>query len=520
MAHAYNLANIVYQRALSDPSQIAVVCAQQVLTYEALAVRACQLMRVMVSHPQWRQPQDRLPRVGILASRSLEACMAVNAACWAGATYVPLGLKHPLDRLSAIFQQCEFDALITDNAGEKLLAQGLHEQAPANIVNIHTTLEAHQTHTEDPTFQLEAPRPIGPKDIAYIIFTSGTTGVPKGVMIQAASIHHYLSTMTKLLALQPTDKALETCELSFDVSIHNMFTTWLAGAQLHVMPAWQAMNAVKFVQQAQITVWNSVPSLAGILRQLKALSAACMPSLRLSVFGGDQLPTSTVIDWQNAAPHSAIVNLYGPTEATVFCLWQPDIKVTSPTNQRDVVAIGQPLPGNQACIVNDQGVPVDDLSPGELWIAGDQLAEGYLAAAALTAHQFPTLNGQRWYRTGDLAMKDQHGVFHYLGRMDNQIKVLGHRVELEDVDAHLRTVTGSDLVGSVAWPVMDGMPMGIVSFVCGSQMNPHEAIQTLKQRLPAYMVPSRLIALSDMPYNNNGKIDRKALCALLQSGEQ
>ncbi|MFM7802242.1 MAG: AMP-binding protein, partial [Limnohabitans sp.] len=437
--------------------------------------------------------------------------------CWAGATFIPLGLKHPQERLSAIFQQCEFDALITDSEGEKLLSQGLREYAPVNTVNIHKSLDTHHRLANGNSFQLEAPYPIGPKDIAYIIFTSGSTGTPKGVMINAAAIRHYISTMTHLLALQSTDKAIETCELSFDVSIHNMFTTWSAGAQLHVIPSWQAMNAVKIVQQSKITVWNSVPSLAGILRQIKALSPSSMPTLRLSVFGGDQLPTNTVVEWQKAAPHSDIVNLYGPTEATVFCLWQSEITVSSQTVHRDIVAIGQPLPGNQACIVNDQGIPVDDFTPGELWIAGDQLADGYLNAAELTAHQFPMMNGQRWYRTGDLAIKDQSGVFHYLGRLDNQIKVLGHRVELEDVDAHVRTVTGSDLIGSVAWPVMDGMPIGIVSFVCGSVIDTSEAIQILKRRLPAYMVPSRLIELSNMPYNNHGKVDRKALRAMLDS---
>lgn len=512
----FNLANIVYQRALSDPRQVAVVFVNQALTYEQLALRAFQLSRCIVSHPQWNQPQERLPRVGILASRSTNACIAVNAACWAGATYIPLGLKHPPERLTAIFQQCEFAALITDDEGDKLLTPQLRQLGPANIVNINDVDSFHE-RLDISSYPLEAPYPIKSNDIAYIIFTSGTTGVPKGVMINAAAVHLYINTMTRLLQLRQDDRAIETCELSFDVSIHNMFTTWNAGAQLHVIPAWQAMNAVKLVQQSQITVWNSVPSLAGMLRQLKALTSASMPSLRLSVFGGDQLPVSTVIEWQKAAPNCSIVNLYGPTEATIFCMWQPDIDSSIKTSKREIVAIGKPLPGNAVCIVDEHGTEVEDLMPGELWITGDQLSEGYLNAAALTSKQFPKRQSQRWYKTGDLAFKDAQGVFHFLGRMDNQIKVLGHRVELEDIDAHLRTVTGSDLVGSVAWPVIEGMAMGIVSFVCGSQVEPVKVIQLLRQKIPSYMVPSKLIELPELPYNSNGKVDRKALCALLTS---
>jgi D-alanine--poly(phosphoribitol) ligase subunit 1 len=362
------------------------------------------------------------------------------------------------------------------------------------------------------------PATIKASDTAYIIFTSGTTGTPKGVMISAGSARHYMTMICQELGLQASDRTLETCELSFDFSVHNMFSTWEAGAALHILPATTVMNAVKFVKNSGLTVWNSVPSLAGMLRQIKALAPDSLATLRITVFGGEQLPAGTLTTWQSAAPNSAIFNLYGPTEATVFCLRQWVSHPLPLTPGRDVVAIGTPLPGNQASVIDEDGLPVADETPGELAIAGEQLAQGYLGGPALTAQRFPTLNGTRWYRTGDLAVRDRFGRFHCLGRIDNQVKVMGYRVELEEIDAHLRIVSGSDIVGSVAWPMADGMARGIVSFVGAASIDAPRMLEELKTRIPIYMLPSRVIALEPMPLNSSGKVDRGALRQLLEVG--
>src|SRR5262249_8948512 len=153
------------------------------------------------------------------------------------------------------------------------------------------------------------------------------------------------------LGLQAHDRALETCELSFDFSVHNMFSTWEAGASLHILPATAVMNAVKYVRTAEITVWNSVPSLAGMLRRVKALTPGSLANLRITVFGGEQLPASTFTAWESAAPNSMVFNLYGPTEATVFCLGQKIAHPLPLTPGRDVIAIGNPLSGNEAEVV-------------------------------------------------------------------------------------------------------------------------------------------------------------------------
>jgi len=475
----------------------------------------------LASSSGWQRDDGRPPRVGIFASRGIDACIAVLGACWAGATYVPIGLKQPEERILTVLGQCGLSAVIVDDEGMKLLTEHLLSACPQWVIHASQLTPVGKTTG---SVQLPARPPVVPEepalmaasDTAYIIFTSGTTGVPKGVMISAGAARHYVTMIAERLELRASDRALETCELSFDFSVHNMFSTWEAGAALHILPAATVMNAVKFARNSGLTVWNSVPSLAGMLRQIKALVPGSLAALRVTVFGGEQLPASTLIAWQSAAPNSVIVNLYGPTEATVFCLGQT-VNVPLPlTPGRDVVAIGAPLSGNEASIVGEDSQPLPDGAPGELLIAGKQLADGYLDAPELNAARFPTLNGKRWYRTGDLALRDTTGRFHCLGRIDNQVKVLGYRVELEEIDAHLRVVSGADVVGSVAWPLADGMASGIVSFVDASAIAAERIIDLLKTRVPPYMLPNRIIFLKKMPLNPNGKVDRGTLRQLLE----
>jgi acyl-coenzyme A synthetase/AMP-(fatty) acid ligase len=168
-------------------------------------------------------------------------------------------------------------------------------------------------------------------------------------------------------------------------------------------------------------------------------------------------------------------------------------------------------------VVDAVGKEVSDGQPGELAIAGTQLAQGYIGQPELTAQKFPVFNAKRWYLTGDYAVKDPSGVFHCLGRIDNQVKISGYRIELEEIDAALRLVSGRDLVGTVAWPVVDGVAKGIVGFIAGSEMDHAELIIGLKQKLPPYMAPHRVIGLDHMPLNASGKVDRKALTEILKA---
>lgn len=521
-----NLASAVHYHSIKTPTALAVASEGVELTYSELAGRARALASVLRASSAWPQQQGQLPRVAVLASRSIDACVAVLGASWAGATYVPISLKSPEERLVTILSGYQFSALITDAQGAKLLTSRVMSACPPIFIlpdaNKHVTadvaagLEVHDLYNLPEISGEDAPVQVKSSDLAYIIFTSGTTGVPKGVMISCGAIRHLIEKLTAYFDLGASDRVLETYELSFDPSVLNMLATWHVGASLHILAASRVMNAVKFARDSMLTVWNSVPSLAGMMNQIKALAPGVLPNIRLTLFGGEQLPSSIIRAWQSAAPNSVIENMYGPTEVTVACLGHRIELSSANMSARDVIPIGKCYPGCEAEILREDGTFAGPDEAGELIIFGAQLAEGYLDAPDLTAAKFPIINGRRCYLTGDSAVRDATDTFHHLGRIDNQVKVLGHRVELEEVEAHLRMVTGLDMVATVAWPIVNGAAQGLVAFVASSSVDQKELIGSLKARLPAYMVPAKAVAVNPMPLSPNGKVDRKALLELLR----
>jgi D-alanine--poly(phosphoribitol) ligase subunit 1 len=521
----FNLAAAVHRYSSETPDAPAVACQGVELSYADLASRASALAAALKRSQAWRHQDGRQPRVVILASRSIDACVAVLGASWAGATYIPISLKVPEERLISLLSRCRISALIADLQGVRLLTERVMPACPPLVMLPHADrhgiagaagIEVRELYGLPAPPPEDGPVPVRSTDLAYIIFTSGTTGEPKGVMISSGAIRNYIEKITESFGLCAGDRALGVCELSFDPSLHDMFATWEAGASLHVLPANHVMNAVKYVRDAGLTVWTSVPSLAGMLKQIKALGPGAMPGLRLTTFGGEPLPLSLIEAWRNAAPHSVIVNAYGPTEATIACLSyriEPSASLTLP---RPTVPIGTCLPGSGAMILRENGTFAGPDEPGELALFGVQLAEGYLDDPDLTAAKFPTIDGRRCYLTGDFAVRDDAGTFHHLGRIDNQVKVLGHRVELEEIDSHLRAVSGSDLVATVAWPTVGGAVQGLVAFVGASSVDQHDLIARLKTRLPSYMIPSRIFPVPSLPLTHNTKVDRGALLESLR----
>lgn len=519
----YNLCNNVYQHSLTNPHQLAVADNGISYTYQQLASSASALAALLQASPDWPADENTQPRVAILGSRSALACIAVLGASWAGATYIPFGTKLPEERILTLLQMCKVNAVIADAEGAKLLTENVLAACP-RLVLIPNTVKPPLFHTSLKSYDFQSASTIQNKPAnvaadaqAYIIFTSGTTGIPKGVIIKYGTIHHYLNTVTGLLGIQASDRAIETFELTFDVTLHTMFTTWQVGACLYILPATRVMNAVKFVDEHQVTIWFSVPSLAGMLKEIKALSPNSLASLRISIFGGEPLPEGLIKSWQLAAPNSRIENFYGPTEATVFCLSQTVDERLALTPGRDSLSIGTPMLGNEAAVVDSSQTFLAPGEIGELALSGVQISAGYLNSPELTKSRFPIIDGKRWYLTGDLAMQDADGRFHCLGRLDNQVKVLGHRVELEEVDTYLRKASNNSVAATVAWPIHDGVAQGLVCFVHAAEIDAYAIKTAMKQFLPSYMVPSRVVAIPNMPLNQSGKIDRKALINLLQT---
>jgi len=492
--------------------RIALVEGKTSLSYADLAERARHVAG------QLRPALGEGRRVGVLGSRSIEACAAFLGTAWAGGTYVPLGLNQPEARLIALFEQLELDALIVDGTGAKRLSPELRRAAP-DLVLVPDGPAGRFAPLASAPARVAMPEPaaVSPEHLAYIIFTSGTTGMPKGVMVNSRSIGLYLDAIEPWYLLGPDDRAAETCETNFDLSIHNMMTAWSGGAALHIMRPLDLVAPARFIRSHEITTWLSVPSIITLMRQAGNLTAGSLPSLRLTWFCGEPLSEQAVRDWAMAAPNSVIENFYGPTEITVAVLrqrWQGNGPITP---ERGIVAIGTAIDGVEALIVDEKRRPVPDGTPGEIALVATQCADGYFRKPELTAERFVSFNGTPGYLTGDRGYRDADGVFHHLGRLDNQIKFKGHRIELEEIDARLREAAGSAMVGTVTWPMDGDTVKGLAGFFAVPGLDPEDVRAKLRSVLPAYMVPERIENLAEMPLSGNGKVDRKALVAMLDA---
>ena len=516
----FNLTSAFHRSSLAHPNSLALSVAGTRHSYRELAG----LVRRVSGWLGNFEPDSA--KIGILASRSVEAYTGILGALWSGAAYVPIHPKTPEDRLLHILRITQLDALIVDPAGADRLSERIWEHAPRRILSaavspglLDRAKRAGVTVESFAQLRGNGPeQPVGvPRDaLAYLLFTSGTTGVPKGVMVTAGCVAQMIDFLQHRYGFAPEDRVSQAFELTFDLSVFDMFMTWSAGASLHVVPESQLMAPGKFIRENQLTVWFCVPSTVAFMQRMRMLSPGVFPHLRCSLFCGEPLPLSSAQTWAAAAPNSIVDNLYGPTEATVACLVQRLTDPPAVTASRGIVAIGQPFAGTEASVVDANLNPVPRGKPGELLLGGGQLARGYFGAEDLTAARFPTIRGRRWYRTGDLVYQDASLTYHHLGRIDNQVKVLGNRVELEEVEAHLREVLGTDMVAVVAWPIKDGSASGLVAFHCGSNVSPQVAHEAMKKRVPSYMIPAQILGIERMPLGSSGKTDRKALLRKLR----
>jgi amino acid adenylation domain-containing protein len=495
----HNIVARILGRAASAPHRVALRLGAAEVTYGDLALRARRLAGWLLEEAD---PRDA--RVIVLAKRSIDAYVAVLGAGAAGMAYVPVDPDLPFERRAEMIRRARPAAIVADHEPDPRLAEVV--SVPVVHPAAHLSWRAHP---------LEEPRPVPPEAPAYLMFTSGTTGVPKAVVVTAGNVAHFLQVMRGRCPLRAEDRVSQFYDLTFDLSIFEIFPALEAGACLHVVPAEQRLCPAGFIRDEALTVWSSVPSVIGFLRRLGQIPPGSLPSLRLAMFCGEPLPAAHVEAWRRAAPSCVIDNQYGPTEATVSCLGEMISGAPRLTPEREVVSIGKPYPGMLAGVVDATGRFLAPGEVGELALSGPQVSAGYFDDPELTRRRFPELSHPvlgraTWYLTGDLAREDAEGCFHHLGRIDHQVKILGKRVELEEIEAHLRAVTGGD-AAAVPWPLQDGAAVGVVAFVAGGQWTPEDALAAIRGRLPAHMVPGQLVRKAALPLGSTGKIDRRAL---------
>jgi len=357
--------------------------------------------------------------------------------------------------------------------------------------------------------------------VAYLLFTSGSTGEPKGVPIHHSNVRSYIEYISNRYEVNERDRFSQEFDMTFDLSVHDMFVCWERGACLFCVPEKSAMLPAKFIRDRELTMWFSVPSVVALLSKMRLLQPGCFPNLRFSLFCGEPLAAAHAQHWQEAAPNSIVENLYGPTETTIAIShyrWDPSKSPQECLN--GIVPIGWMFAGQQCRVVDHERSEVSET--GELCLAGSQVTDGYWNNPEKTRRQFvrfPETCETLWYRTGDLVKRGENGCLYYLGRIDHQVKIRGYRVELQEIEVVLRKASQAEQVVAVPWPVVDGSADGVVAFVSGvSKVDELQILNRCREALPDYMVPRKIYWLEEIPLNHNGKIDRKKLAKLLEGG--
>lgn len=469
----------------SGPDRIAVEVGKETLTYRELADLAEHIAGQLVARTG-TAPR----RVGLLAARTVLAYAGYLAIQRLGATVIPLNPAFPAARNATVARMSDMDVVLTD------------QDTPDVPVPVVTARRAAGPAPALPPCAARA------DDIAYILFTSGSTGAPKGVRIAHRNVTSYLSHVIPRYEAGPGARFSQFFELTFDPSVYDMFTAWGSGATLVVPTRGDLLSPVRFVTRNRITHWNSVPSVITLSHRMKALRPDSMPSLRWSMFCGEPLTLQQASAWRTAAPGSVVENIYGPTEMTVTCTEFRLPRTGWPEPPNGTVPIGRPYPQLEHLVLDD----------GELCLRGPQRFPGYLDPAdnvgrfltpGKEIHDGSTdLTDEHWYRTGD-RVAEHDGQLVHLGRIDHQVKIRGYRVELGEIEAVLRRQPGVTDAVVLALPGRDETEL--VAAYTGTPQDEETLLIALSTALPAYMVPRTITAFDMFPLNQNGKVDRRAL---------
>ena len=474
------------------------------LTYGDLAARSSRLAAALR-----RRGVGRENLVALALVRLPDLLTGMLGVLEAGGAFLILDPLDPPSRLSAILA-----------ASRPLLALGapnLRRLAPDLPVHPITIADAD----EGPPLETGA-RP-DEHQLAYVAFTSGSTGAPRGVAVEHGSLAHYIRAVGQRCQFGPGDRTLQIASAAFDLAYEQIFGALAHGMTLVGVPGSRRPDSREIpslLRRQRITVLD-VPT--GLWEQVARFAAAPgeapLDGVRLALFGGDAVSAESFRAWTRATRGaSRILNTYGPTEATIVATWWEAPTDAAALDLTDPIPIGRPVEGVVAHVLDEERRPVAAGRAGELWLGGAGLARGYYRNPEATAERFVTLDGERLYRTGDLVRRRADGELEFVGRNDRQLKIGGHRVEPAEVEAVLRAVPGV-LDAAVAPTRSERGLTGLTAWVVARPgEDPTPVLRaTLAERLPPYMRPNRVVAVDALPHTSSEKVDIEALHALAAS---
>jgi len=491
------IAELFEAQVLRAQDAAAVVCGEERLSYGQLNERSNQLAHLLIG--EGIGPEDV---VAVAMDRSTAIFVAILGVLKSGAAYLPIDPDYPAQRVQFMLQDALPIVLLSTVAVAGRLP-------PAHCA--YWFLDEEQTETRlaaqartNPT-QNERCRFLFPQHPAYIIYTSGSTGTPKGVVITQRGVPNLATAQADHFAITEDSRILQLASPSFDASVMELLMAWVAGAQLVIAPSGPLVgNSLgELLRVSEVSHALIPPTILGTLEGQKT------PKLRTLIVGGEACPPELAGLWLEGR---RMVNAYGPTEATAC------VTLSRPLKSGGAIPIGRPISNTRVYLLDRNLEPVPVGVPGELYVAGIGLARGYLRRPGLTAERFVAdpygSSGTRMYRTGDLARWRPDGELEFLGRTDSQVKIRGYRAELGEIEGVLRQQQG--VADTVVVLTEAGGEQRLAAYVVGydgAQLEVSSLHESLRQRLPLYLVPSAIVVLPALPLTPNGKLDRKGLPA-------
>jgi amino acid adenylation domain-containing protein len=498
----------ILQAALKYPDRPALELHDASFTYRELTESAASIASSILDL------NDPCPYVALMADKSFSCYAGILGIMMAGKAYMPLNPRFPAARNAYMLEKARIGTIIAgDNSDDEL--DMVLEHYPSGMYVIFPEEIGSGLSSLSNWREVKGMR----QDPAYLLFTSGTTGKPKGVPVSNGNLASYLDFMLKEYDFNPEDRFTQNFDLTFDLSVHDIFMAWSSGACLCVPGDNSSFAMARFIREKQPTVWFSVPSVVLLMDRMRLLKTGAFPSIKLSFFCGEALNARTVSSWKKAVPQSGIINLYGPTEATIaishYKLPEYEDKWKS---EMGIISIGKVFDGNKMIL----GGEAPQAGEGELCLSGTQVVDGYFEDEEADKEAFFIDPGSKlkFYKTGDLVKTDDEGDLFYLGRKDTEVKISGYRVNLKEIE---NVLAEFDRVAQAV--VIYNQPADeqgtIHAFILGKKAGKIEEKELdafCRQRLPWYMVPGKYNFIEEIPLNINGKVDIASLKSKYPNG--
>ncbi len=525
---SFVLHKLLEDSAATSSDRVAVVDGDRSLTYRQLNEQANRLAHLLIE-----LGVERGDRVGLFLEKSLEAVVALYGALKAGAAYVSIDVHAPVSRASYIVANCGIGVVISSSALAdtwKELAEGTetlrHVVVQEEADKLHPAPERLAIHFAD---ELKDRSTLDPQvgvielDLAYIIYTSGSTGAPKGVKLTHLNALTFVNWGVEEFAVAAADRLSSHAPFHFDLSIFDLYAAAKVGATVYLVPPKISIfpiQVVRFIEEHEITVWYSVPSILSMMVQRGKLSSASAPSLRVLLFAGEVFPTKYLRRLMELVPHPVYANLYGPTETNVCTFYRVS---EPPPLEAGAIPIGKAIANVDTFVVTESGDRASPGEIGELFVRGSSVMRGYWGdpertAARLIPDPFASEVVDPVYRTGDLVREDANGDYLFLGRRDNQIKSRGYRIELGEIETAIYQHPEVAECAVVAVPD-DLVTNRLVAYLAvRGTVTDKDLVRFCKELIPPYMVPEAFHLLEGLPKTSTGKIDRQSLLAREKEG--